>query len=224
MKYEISQGSFPTVSFTLEEGERIQSQSGAMCWMDEDVLMETNMKGGLLQGIGRLVSQESMFVNTFSAKKDDAQITLTNSRMGSVFELNISQDQQILAQKSAFLCSEDTVATKIEFTKKLSAGLFGGEGFVLQKFTGEGLLFLETSGTVVKKELANGEILLVDAGHMVAFQSSVEYTVTLSKGMKNLLFGGDALLAKFKGPGTVWLQTHTISNLAAAISPYISSK
>ena len=212
----------PVLNCKLKKGEQLFTESGAMSWMTEGFKMETNTNGGLMKGLGRALSGESLFMNTYTAENDDAEISFASSLPGEILEFDLSNGQSIIAQKQAFLCAEKSVDMKMHFRKKLGAGLFGGEGFIMQKITGPGKAYLEIDGNVVKKELADGEVLKVDNGYVAAMTETVSLDIVTVKGFKNIMFGGEGLfLTTLKGPGTVWLQSMPISKLAGTIYPYL---
>lgn len=193
MNYEIKGDNLPVVICTLNSGERIVSQAGAMGWMSDNIIMGTNMKGGLMGGIGRMMSGESIFLNTFTCNGAYGTIAFPSSFPGKILALNLAHGESIIAQKDAFLASEESVTLKTFFKKKLSAGLFGGKGFILQKITGPGLVFLEFDGYIEEHTLSIGETLKVDTGYVAMFEPSVDFDVTTVKGMKNIFFGGEGL-------------------------------
>lgn len=222
MKAEVTGDFLPVVTCKLEKGEQIYTESGGMSWMTPNVKMETNTNGGLMKGIGRAFSGESIFMNTYTAEKDGEEIAFASSLPGEILEFDLQPGETIIAQKKAFLCAEKSVDMKMHFRKKLGAGLFGGEGFIMQKLTGPGKAFLEIDGNIVKKELQPGEVLKVDNGYVAAMTEQVSLEIERVKGVKNILFGGEGLfLTTVKGPGIVWLQTMPISKLAGAIYPYL---
>lgn len=224
MKYFIFGGNLPAVTITLSAGESIYTQSGGMTWMTDNILMETNMKGGFLKGLGRMLTGESIFMATYTAQSDDAEITLASSFPGSIIAVNIGNGN-IIIQKNAFLCAEPTVELSTHVTKNIGSGLFGGEGFVLQRLSGHGMAFLEIDGTCYEKYLSPGEVLKVDTGNVAAFEESVSYEVERVKGFKNILFGGEGLfLTKLTGPGRIWLQTMTMPGFVEKIVPFLPEK
>ncbi len=221
MEATIFGSDLPGVTIKLDKGESVFTQSGGMAWMDNGISMETNLRGGMFKSIGRMLAGESLFMVTYTAQKPDQEIVFASTFPGHLIELNLAQDKWI-CQKNAFLVAEPTVQLSVAFTKKLSAGLFGGEGFILQRLDGQGKAFLETAGSVVKKQLGAGEVLKVDTGNLVAFTDGMAYEIEVVKGFKNILFGGEGLfLTKMTGPGTVYLQTLTVQNVASRIIPYI---
>lgn len=225
MNYEILGSIAPAVEITLSRGESLFTQSGGMSWQSEGIKMETNAKGGMLKGIGRMFSGESFFMVTYSAMTDGAKIAFAATAPGQVMPVNVNEHNGIILQKGAFLCAQEGVELSLVFTKKFSSGLFGGEGFILQKLTGSGMAFIEVDGDPVIKELAPGEVIKVDSGNVVAFDASVNYEIETVKGVGNILFGGEGLfLTKLTGPGRVIMQTMSINELAGRIRAYIPSK
>lgn len=222
MKTEIKGDFLPVVTCTLQKGEQIYTESGGMSWMTPHIKMETNTNGGLMKGLGRALSGESLFMNTYTAEQDDEEISFASSLPGEILEFNLNPGESIIAQKKAFLCAEKSVDMQMYFRKRFGAGLFGGEGFIMQKISGPGKVFLEIDGNIVKKELNPGETLKVDNGYVAAMTEGVSLEIETVKGVKNVLFGGEGLfLTTVTGPGTVWLQTMPISNLAGVIYPYL---
>ena len=221
MQYLIFGGNFPAVSFRLEQGESIYTQSGGMSWMTSGMQMETNMRGGLMKGLGRMLSGDSLFLGNYTAMAPNQEITIASTFPGAILPIDVSQGE-IIAQKSAFLCAQPGVTLSMHVVKGIGAGLFGGEGFILQRLSGQGLAFLEIDGSVCEKTLAPGEVLIVDTGNIAAYEARVQYEVTMIKGFKNVLFGGEGLLnTRLTGPGKVWLQTMTMPGFAGRIVPFL---
>lgn len=222
MEYEITGGAFPMVICRLKKGESMQDETGAMTYMTPGIKMETNTGGGLLKGLGRALSGDTFFLNFFTAERDDEEVAFASCYPGKILPIRLESGKSIIGQKNAFLTAERGINLEMHFRKKLGAGLFGGEGFILQKFTGNGMLFLEIDGEVIEKNLAPGERLLVDQGHVAAMDETVDFDIQRVKGVKNMLFGGEGLFfATLTGPGRVWLQTMPLSKLVDAIIPYI---
>lgn len=222
MRYELKGGSMPVAICTLEQGESLVSESGSMGWMTDNISMDTNMKGGLFSGIGRALSGDSVFLNTFTCNRGEGSIAFPCSVPGKILAKELYQGQVLICQKGAFLAAEPSVEFKVHFKKRLSSGFFGGEGFILQRMTGPGLVFLEFDGHVEEVDLAPGETIKVDTGHVAAFESTVNFDIEMVKGVKNVLFGGEGLfLTVLTGPGRVYLQTMPMSNLAARLYPYM---
>lgn len=222
MEYEIKGGAFPMVICRLKQGESMQDETGAMTYMTTGIKMETNTGGGLLKGLGRALSGDTFFLNFFTAERDDEEVAFASCYPGKILPIRLESGRSIIGQKNAFLTAERGVELEMHFRKKLGVGLFGGEGFILQKFSGNGMLFLEIDGEVIEKNLAPGEKLLVDQGHVAAMDETVDFDIQRVKGVKNMLFGGEGLFfATLTGPGRVWLQTMPFSKLVDAIIPYI---
>ncbi len=225
MQYKISGTTMETVDIHLTAGESIFSESGGMAWMRGVFEMDTNTRGGLGAGLGRMLAGESLFLTTYTCKSPDGLITFTPEVPGKVLAMPLEANQGLICQKDAFMCAESAVKIEMHFRKKLGAGLFGGEGFILQKVTGPGTAFLEIPGEVRKIELAAGERIQVDPGHIALFEPSVNYDISAVKGLKNVLFAGEGLfLATLTGPGEVWLQSLPLSNLAMKLARYMPSK
>lgn len=225
MEYEISGGSFPTVICTLQKGETMKDESGAMAFMTSNIKMDTNTGGGLLKGLGRALSGDTIFLNFFTAEADNQKIAFSACYPGKIIPIRLTGSNTIIGEKNAFLAAEESVDIDIYFKKNFGAGLFGGEGFILQKFTGTGMLFLEIDGEVIEHDLQPGEHLLVNQGHIAAMEESVDFDIERVKGAKNMLFGGEGLFfTKLTGPGKVWIQTMPVSKLADAIIPYLPER
>lgn len=225
MQYKIIGSTVPAVEIAIRRGEGLFTQSGGMAWQTDGISMATNTRGGLLKGFGRMLSGESLFMATYTAEKDGATIAFSSTVPGSILPVDMAQWGSLTIQKGAFLCAEDSVSMEVAFTKKFSSGLFGGEGFILQRLGGSGMAFLEVDGDVVEKVLAPGEVLKVDTGNVVAFENSVQYEIETVKGLGNIFFGGEGLfLTKLTGPGKVVLQTLSFGDLAGRILALAPSK
>ena len=225
MQYKKSGTVMESVDIHLKQGESIYSESGGMAWMRGTFDMDTSTRGGLGAGLGRMLAGESLFLTTYTCKSQDGLITFTPEFPGKVIDLNLTAGQSLICQKDAFMCAEESVKIEMHFRKRLGAGLFGGEGFILQKITGPGIAFLEIPGEVRVVDLGAGEIMKVDPGHIAIFEPTVDYDISAVKGLKNILFAGEGLfLATLKGPGKVWLQTLPLSNLAMKLSRYMPTK
>jgi len=226
MKYQIIGETVPAVEVTMNKGESMYTQKGGMAWQTQGIKMSTNARGGVMKSLGRMFTGESIFMSTYSAEKDEALIAFAATVPGGIKAINVSEmPNGITLQKGAFLCAETGVDLKVAFSKRLSAGLFGGEGFILQKAEGKGMLFLEVDGDPVEKELAAGEVLKVDTGNVVAFESTVSYEVETVKGLGNILLGGEGLfLTKLTGPGKVIIQTQNFGDFAGRIISLMPSK
>lgn len=218
MKYEIIGKTVPAVEFTLNRGESIYSQRGGMTWQTDGINMKTNARGGVMKSLGRMFTGESIFMNTYTANIDGAKVAFATTVPGDIVSVNVGENNGFTVQKSAFLRAEPGVDMSIAFTKKFSAGLFGGEGFVLQKAKGNGMLFLEVDGDPVERILAPGEVLKVDTGNVVGFESTVSYEIETVKGLGNIFLGGEGLfLTKLVGPGRVIIQSQNFGDFAGKI-------
>jgi uncharacterized protein (TIGR00266 family) len=225
MRYEIRGSVMQTVDVTLQAGESVYTESGGMSWMTPNIQMESGMKGGLLAALGRAASGESMFLTDYTCTEGEGMITFANEFPGAIVDLNLGAGETMICQKDAFMAAESTVSLEIHFQKRFGAGLFGGEGFILQKLTGPGVAFAEIHGEVTLYELGEGQSLRVDPGHVAMFEPTVDYNLATVKGIKNIFFSGEGLfLADLRGPGKVWLQSMPIPNLAAAMARYLPRK
>ena len=220
MRYEIKGGSFPVVECQLESGEQMITERGSMVWMSPNMQMQTS-GGGLGRMFSKVLSGESMFQNIYTAK-GNGLIAFGSSFPGQIKPVQISRGQEMIVQKSAFLAAQAGVELSIHFSKKLGAGLFGGEGFIMQRLSGNGIAFVEIDGELVEYELQVGQQIVVDTGNVAGFTPGVQMDIKQVPGMINMLLGGEGLFnTVLTGPGKVWLQTMPISNVAMAIRPYI---
>ena len=226
MEYKIIGQTVPAVEMTLRQGEVVYTQSGGMAYQTEGIQMKTNARGGVLKSLGRAFSGESIFMAHYTAEVDGAKIAFSTTVPGSIVPVNMADlPNGLIIQKGSFLCAENTVSTQVTFTKKFSSGLFGGEGFILQKATGSGLLFLEVDGDMITMNLQSGETIKVDTGNVVAFENSVSYQIETVKGLGNIFLGGEGLfLTKLVGPGRVILQTQNFGDFVGRIVPFLPSK
>ncbi len=224
MEYRITGNTVPAVEIALQAGESMYTQSGGMAWKTEGIEMSTNTRGGLLKGIGRMFSGESLFMATYTASRPGI-IAFASTVPGSILPISLEQSGALIIQKGAFLCAQPSVNLEITFAKKLSSGFFGGEGFILQKLSGYGMAFLEIDGDAVEKILAPGETIYVDTGNVVAFENSVAYETEMVKGLGNIFFGGEGLfLTRLTGPGKIILQTLNFGDFAGKIFSRMPSK
>lgn len=213
----------PTLQLELSPGEQVYCQTHAMAWMTDDVRMETNTGGGLLAGLTRSLTGGSFFVTTYTAAGSGAsRIAFAPRFPGHILGFKLDAAQSLICRKETFLVAEKTVTLEIAFQQRLGAGFFGGEGFILQRVTGPGTVWLDLSGEVVSQELAAGQRLLVHAGHVGIITPSVGFDIQRVRGLRNMLFGGEGIfLATLAGPGKVWLQSMPILNLAEEIARYL---
>ena len=221
LNYQIFGDNMPAVAIRLNPGESIFTQSGGMVWMDNGINMTTNMQGGFMKGLGRMFSGESLFMATYSSGYPNQEIVIASTFPGHIAAIDIGS-MPIIAQRGAFLCAQPSVTISAFVTRGVGAGLFGGEGFILQCLTGSGMVFLEIDGSMVERTLAPGETIKVDTGNVAAFEESVRYQAEMVKGFKNILFGGEGLfLTTLTGPGKVWLQTMTMPSFAKQLIPFL---
>lgn len=224
MRYSIQGETLPVVICELEAGEKMITEKGSMSWMSPNMQMETTTNGGIGKAFGRLFSGDSMFQNIYTAKGGNGMIAFASSFPGSVKAFQITPGNDMIFQKSAFLASEAGVDLSIHFHKKFASGLFGGEGFILQRLSGQGIAFAEFDGHVVEYELAPGQQIIVDTGHLAAMSASCNMEIRTVPGVKNMLFGGEGVFnTVITGPGHVWLQTMPISNVADVLRPFFPS-
>lgn len=220
MNYEIFGNNFPALICHLEAGETMITQGGGMSWMSPGINMKT-VGGGLGKMLGRVFSGESMFQNHYTATAPGS-IAFASSLPGEIIPLDLTSGRQYVCQKSAFLASTTGVELSVTIQKKLGSGLFGGEGFIMQKITGNGIAFIEVDGSAIHYNLEPGEQLIVDTGHLVMMDSTCSIDIQMVKGVKNIMFGGEGMFnTVITGPGEVVLQTMPIVKLAGSVAPYI---
>ncbi len=225
MRYEINGTTLQTLDIYLDSGESVFTESGGMAWMKGNTAMSTNTRGGLLKGLARSLSGESLFLTTYTSKAGESMITFTPEAPGSIIPVPLAANETRICQKDAFMVAEDSVSLEIHFRRKLGAGLFGGEGFILQKLMGPGMAWVEIAGEVREYSLQAGETMQVDPGHIAMYEPSVNYDIQRVKGVKNIFFGGEGLfLASLTGPGRIWLQSLPLANLAAKLMKYMPMK
>lgn len=220
MRYEIKGGSFPVVVCYLDSGEGMITERGSMVWQSSNISMDT--KGG---GIGKMLSKafsgESMFQNIYTALNGKGMIAFGSSFPGKIIPLDIEPGKEMILQKKAFLAGEMGINLDIHFNKKLGAGFFGGEGFIMQRISGKGTVFMEIDGEMVEYDLSPGQQLIVDGGYVAAMEDTVAMDIKQVSGIKNKLLGGEGFFnTLLTGPGKVWLQTMPISNVANSLRPY----
>lgn len=224
MKYQIVGDTLPAVICQLEPGEKMITEGGGMSWMSPNMLMETTSNGGIGKMFGRMFSGEKMFQNVYTAQDGEGMIAFASCFPGSIRAFEIAPGQEMILQKSAFLAGEVGIELSVFFNKKLGTGFFGGEGFIMQRISGQGTVFAEFDGHVVEYELAPGQQIVVDTGHLAAMTASCQMDIRSVPGVKNMLFGGEGIFNTIiTGPGRVWLQTMPISNVAGVLRPYMPS-
>ena len=222
MNFSIEGEPLPVVICSLGAGESMITENGAMSWMSPNMRMETTSNGGIGKMFGRAFSGESMFVNRYTAVGGNGMIAFASSFPGSIRPFAISPGQEIIAQKSAFLASTPAVEMSVYFQKRLSSGLFGGEGFIMQRLSGNGMVFLEFDGYIKEYELAPGQQMIVDTGYLAAMSGSCSIEVQTVPGVRNMLFGGEGFFnTVVTGPGHIWLQSMPVAQLAGSIRPFM---
>lgn len=213
--FELRGDDFQAVLITLDPGESVRAEPGSMMWMEDGIEMDTSTGGGILSGLKRKIAGESFFITSFSnTGASRAVVGFAADYPGKILPVDLGRGS-ILCQRDAYLCSAHGIEVSLAFTKRLGAGFFGGEGFILQKLTGDGLAFIHAGGHIIERDLGPGERLRVDTGCIVGFEQSVDYDIEMVKGVKTMLFGGEGLfMATLRGPGKAWIQTTPFSRLA----------
>ncbi|MBQ6476769.1 MAG: TIGR00266 family protein [Clostridia bacterium] len=225
MQYQIQGGNLPVVICTLNNGESMITERGSMSWMSPNMKMETTTNGGMGRAFGRMLSGESLFQNIYTAQGGAGMIAFASSFPGSIRPLQIQPGKSMIVQKRAFLASERGVELSIHFHRKLGSGFFGGEGFIMQKLSGQGTAFIEIDGSAIEYHLNPGQVMIVDTGYLAAMDETCSMDIVTVPGVKNALFGGEGLFnTKITGPGNIILQTMPISAVASSIAPAMSSK
>lgn len=221
MRYVIKGNDLPVVECQLENGEQMITERGSMCWMSPNMNMETK-GGGLGKAFGRMMAGEALFQNIYTAMNGPGMIAFASSFPGSILPIEISPGNELVVQKSGFLAAERSVELSMFFRKKFGAGLFGGEGFIMQKLSGHGIAFIEIDGAMIEYVLQPGQQIIVDTGYVAAMSATCSMDIVTVKGVKNVLFGGEGMFnTVITGPGRIILQTMPVSSVAGAIQPYI---
>ena len=224
MKYEIIGEPLPVVTCHVNSGETLITERGSMSWMSPNMKMETTTNGGVGKALGRMFSGDSIFQNRYTAMGGEGLIAFASSFPGSIRALEITPGNNMIVQKSAFLASESGVELSLHFRKKIGAGLFGGEGFIMQKLSGRGIAFIEIDGYAVEYDLQPGQQMVLDTGYLAAMTESCTMEIHTVPGVKNMLFGGEGIFnTVVTGPGKIILQTMPVSNVAATIRPFIAT-
>ncbi len=224
MQYQIAGETLPVVTCQLAAGETMITERGSMSWMTPNMKMETTTNGGLGKAFGRLLAGEALFQNRYTAQGGPGLIAFASSFPGSIRAFEIAPGKELVVQKSGFLAAEAGVELSVFFQKKLGSGFFGGEGFIMQKLSGQGIAFAEFDGHVVEYELAAGQSLVVDTGYLAAMDATCSMDIVTVPGVKNAFFGGEGLFnTVVSGPGHIWLQTMPISSVAAVLRPFFPS-
>lgn len=222
MEYEIIGGSFPVVECKLKAGESMVTQSGSMAYMDPTINMETTSNGGLSKVVGRLFTREKLFQNIYTSTKDGSTIAFGTCVPGAIMPIKVEPGKPLICQKSSFLASYGNIELSTFFNKKIGVGIFGGEGFIMQKISGEGLVFIEIDGSYKEFELAEGQQIILSTGYLVSMSETCSIDVQTVKGLKNIILGGEGIFnTVITGPGKVVVQTMPLPRLANSIIPYL---
>lgn len=226
MQNRITGTTMPVLEFILENNESIISEAGELSWMGPSIQMTTHTQfgggGGIFGVIKRVAGGGSIFMTEYRAMGGPGEVAFATKLPGHIVPVEVAPGHEYMIHRHGFLCATPQIQISVAFQQSLGAGIFGGDGFLLQKVSGQGIAWLELSGELVVRDLQPGENLRVHPGHVGAFQSSVSFQITTVPGIKNMIFGGDGIfLASLTGPGRIWLQTLPISKLAHAIEPYI---
>ncbi|WP_283675280.1 TIGR00266 family protein [Butyricicoccus sp. Marseille-Q5471] len=224
MKYSIQGETLPVVICELENGESMITERGSMCWMSPNMRMETTSNGGIGKALGRMFAGEALFQNRYTAQGGPGMIAFASSFPGTIRKMDIAPGRGMVVQKAAFLASEAGIEMSVFFQKKLGAGFFGGEGFIMQRLSGQGTAFIEIDGHTVEYTLAPGQKIVVDNGYVAAMSETCSIDIVSVPGVKNILFGGEGLFnTVVTGPGQLLLQTMPISAVAGTLRPYFPS-
>lgn len=222
MRFEIKGEPLPVAICHLENGERMITERGSMSWMSPNMRMETSTNGGFGKALGRLFSGDSVFQNIYTAMGGNGMIAFASSFPGSIRPLEIAPGREMIVQKSAFLASEGTVDLSVHFQKRFGSGLFGGEGFIMQRLSGNGIAFIEIDGYAIEYDLAPGQSLVVDTGYLAAMEPTVQMDIQSVPGVKNMLFGGEGVFnTVVTGPGKVIVQTAPVNSVAQSLRPFL---
>ena len=224
IKYEIEGGHLPVVICYPESGQTLCTQRGAMSWMSPNMEMQTNTGGGLKKALGRMISGDSIFLNEYSSRGGTGMIAFASSFPGSIIPFQITPGNGLIVQKSGFLAMEKGLNLSVYLQKKVGTGFFGGEGFIMQKITGEGTAFIEIDGHCKEYDLGPGETIIVDTGYVAAMSESCDMDIQSVKGIKNVVFGGEGLFhTRITGPGKVYIQSMPVINTAARLAPFLNT-
>ena len=223
LKYEIEGGNLPVVICYPEYGQVICTQRGAMSWMSPNMNMETNGGGGVKKALGRLLSGDSIFLNEYTPRNGSGMIAFASSFPGSIIPFEVTPGNGIIVQKCGFMAMEKGLDLSMYFQRKMGAGLFGGEGFIMQKITGSGTVFVEIDGYCKEYDLGPNDSIIVDTGYVAAMSETCDIDIQSVKGIKNAMFGGEGLFhTRISGPGKVYVQSMPVNNTAARLEPFMS--
>jgi uncharacterized protein (TIGR00266 family) len=218
MQYEIKGTTMPALEIHLTDGESVFTEIGEMSWMSHTIDMSTGTRGGLGGILNRVIAGESILLTTYACKGPQGVVAFTPHLPGQIIPVRLAEGQSVIAEQRAFMAAEDGVKLEVHFKRRLGSGLFGGEGFILQKLTGPGTAFIEVGGEIVEYNLAQGQTLRVNPGHIAMYEPTIDYDIHVLRGIRNLLFGEEGLfLAALNGPGKVWLQTMPFSSFMGVV-------
>ena len=225
MQYKIEGGNLPAVICELEAGESMVTESGGMAWMSPNMKMETTSNGGVGKMLGRAFSGESLFQNIYTAEGGPGMIACASSFPGSIKVFEVTPDAPVILQKSAFLAGSEGIELSVHFRKKIATGFFGGEGFIMQKISGNGVCFAEFDGHIVEYELAAGQQMIIETGNLAAMEATCDMDIVTVKGIKNKLLGGEGFFnTMITGPGKVWVQSMSPQEMANALARFLPSR
>jgi len=222
MKYKITGDNLQLVTVELNAGETMYGEAGSMVYMSSNMNMEAKMKGGLMKAIGRKFAGETIFLTEFTPAGGEGLVAFGGNAPGTIKPIELASGREFIVQKDAFLCAEDTVELSVAFQRRLGSAFFGGEGFILERLSGEGTVFIHACGDFVEFDLQAGQTMKVDTGCVVGWDGTVGYEIERVKGIKTMFFGGEGLfLTSLRGPGKVIIQSMTLHNLASALAPFL---
>jgi len=222
MKYKITGNNLQLVTIELRSGEKVYGEAGTMVYMSSNMNMEARMRGGLLKAVGRKFAGETMFLTEYTTTGGEGLVAFGGNTPGTIKPIELATGRDFIVQKDAFLCAEDTVELSVAFQRRLGSIIFGGEGFILVRLSGEGIAFVHACGDFVEFDLQAGQTMKVDTGCVVGWDGTVEYDIERVKGIKTMFFGGEGLfLTTLKGPGKIIIQSMTLANLATALTPFL---
>lgn len=223
MEYKISGDNLQLVTIQINPGEKLYAEAGSMIYMSGNISMESKMRGGFFKGLGRKMAGETMFLTEFTSAGGQGMVSFGGNAPGTIKALPLAQGKDFIVQKDAFLVAEESLDLSITFQKRLGSAFFGGEGFILEKLTGPGTVWIHACGDFVEFDLQPNQILKVDTGSVVGWDSTVSYDIERVKGIKTMFFGGEGIfLTTLRGPGKVLLQSLDLANLATALSPFMA--
>jgi uncharacterized protein (TIGR00266 family) len=225
MEYKITGDNLQLVTVELNAGEKMYGEAGTMVYMSSNIAMEAKMKGGLMKAIGRKFAGETMFLTEFTPAGGEGLVAFGGSAPGTIKPIELAAGKDFIVQKDAFLCAEDSVDLSVAFQRRLGSVFFGGEGFILERLSGEGTTFIHACGDFVEFELQTGQTMKVDTGCVVGWDGTVGYEIERVKGIKTMFFGGEGLfLTSLRGPGKIIIQSMTLHNLASALAPFLPTQ